>query len=139
METGKLVTLTHMSKDKLENVCNYDCNNLLYLHKILEEYFDGVCNFGGNEYAKSNAYELVRNSDKIRALVYTMGDIISNISDCLDFVVNDMYSPEELKVELERVFEEMESEREKVNEYIKELNSRLADEKKSREETVSAD
>ena len=139
MEKIKLATLTRMSTERLENTSNYHCVNLVNLQKILEGYFDRTCDLNRDESARLNAHTLISNTDKIRALVYTMGDIITEIAECLDFVVEDIYAPEEIKEELERVFGEMVAEREEMENFFDELNARIAEENKSRMQTVSAD
>ena len=126
------LSLTDNGVFVLETLTNYHVNNLVYLSKILDSYFDSNCDLDGDETCQENARELVRNSDKIRALVYTIGDLICNVSDTLDDVIEELYAPETLKDIYSQLYEDMQKEREEIDKAMADINAKIAEDFTSR-------
>ncbi len=128
METKKeLHSLTSSGVEAMELTTNYLAYNLKYLVEILGSYFDGVCDFEASPQTRANAYELVGNSDKIRALVYTMGDITRDIFLNLDCVMHELSMPNDVKIAMEEELDRMKKEREYIEKCIDSLNEKLAE------------
>ena len=121
------LSLTDNGVFVLETLTNYHVNNLVYLSKILDSYFDSICDLDGNETCQENARELVRNSDKIMALVHIIGDLICNVSDTLDDIIEELYAPETLKDIYSQLYEDMQKEREEIDKAMADINAKIAE------------
>lgn len=120
-------TLTDNSVELLEYSTNYLLCNSSELVNILVEYLEGICDLNGEEEARANARGLVRNSNKIRAVIHTLDDNLREMQGRLEMVCFDLYLPEETK-------NDMAKEREEIEKIFEKMNAEIAEENKARVE-----
>ena len=91
MENEKFI-LSAEGVQRLEYAVNYVLRNILMLNNVCGDFFEGVSDPEGNEIQRANAFKLAKDSGKIRAVVYTMGDMLGDTTILLEAVIGEIYN-----------------------------------------------
>ncbi len=91
------VTISKEGLNRLEYAVNYLLHNITSLNDLNCDLCEMVCDLNGTEEQKLNAYEFIRNAPHIRALVYSMGDMLQDLTVLLEAVIGEVYHNEEKK------------------------------------------
>ena len=89
--------------NRLEYAVNYILHNIVSLNYLCGDMCEGVCNLDGNETERINAIKFVKDSGKFRALVYSMGDMLEDVTVLLESVIGEMYGTENGKADNDNV------------------------------------
>ena len=79
---------------RLEYAVNYVLHNISSLNDVCGDMCGHLCNLDGTENERLNALKFVRDSGKFRALIYSMGDMIDDMTVLLEAVIGELYGEE---------------------------------------------
>ena len=79
---------------RLEYAVNYVLHNISSLNDVCGDMCCDLCNLDGTEIERQNAIRFVKDSGKLRAIVYSMGDMLDDITVLLEAVIGELYGKE---------------------------------------------